>query len=367
MERETVLWLSPEALDHNFRFFKSRAGKTIRILVNLKADAYGHGAVLIGKFLQHKTDYFSVAYANEGFQLRNAGISIPVLVFNPPTDPCRSFFEHRLEPVFYHTEQIRIYKQILVQLGINAYPVHLKLDSGMHRSGLPAAQLDMAIKELKNPVFKLVSVYSHLAAADDPAEDSFTRKQISLFDRLSARVKQDFPRVIRHLANSAAAIRFPEAIYDMIRPGIGIYGYTTYEKAKNLLKPVASLQSAITQIREVDAGESVGYNRRFVATRKTRIALIPTGYGDGYFRLFGNGKAYVTIEGKPAPTIGTVSMDMLTVDITHIPQARIGSLVCIFGEKPSVYDLAQIARTIPYEITTALHERVLRKWNDNFP
>ncbi len=364
MQRETVLWLDANALDRNLSFFKQRTGKNTRILVNLKANAYGHGAVITGRYLQKKVDYFSVAYANEGHELRRHQITTPLLVFNPPLDPYEQFFEDRLEPVFYHPEQMEIYRRFLNQTGLKSYPVHLKLDTGMHRSGLLPSLLNVALEKLKAPEFRLVSVYSHLAAADDPAEDPFTLGQIRLFDELSRNVLKIFPNAFRHLANSAALLRFDNVAYDMVRPGIGIYGYTTVQGAENLLKPVARLRSRITQVREINEGESVGYNRRFTASRKSRIALVPLGYGDGYFRLFGNGRAYVTVEGQKAPVIGVVSMDMLTVDVTAVPQANTGSEVCIFGQDPSVYDLARIAQTIPYEITTALHQRVIRKWEN---
>ncbi len=362
MLRDTALLLDKQALIDNLNRIKELAGDRTRILINLKANAYGHGAVKLGKFLEDKADRFSVAYANEGLELRRAGIRTPVLVFNPPLYPGKDFFDAKLEPVLYDTAQAGIYIEAAKQQGLKHYPVHIKVDTGMHRSGLMPEKLNDLLKLLAGTdALRPVTVYSHLAAAEDPAEDRFTEAQKALFDRLARQTEDVFPGIIKHLANSAALVRFPDIRYDMVRPGLSVYGYTLVQGDEKNWRPVASLVSKVTQIREIDAGESVGYNRCFKAGKKSRVALIPVGYGDGYFRLFGNGNAYVNIEGERFPVIGNVSMDMITADVSG-SKVKPGDKAVLFGKDPDVYELARIARTIPYEIVTAVSRRVPRLW-----
>ena len=362
---ETRLWLSQKRLDNNLRLIRSRLPADTKILINLKANAYGHGAVLLGKYLENKADYFSVACQKEGMELREAGIGTPVIVYNPPVEWNRAFFEARLEPVLYGLEQAKALADFLRKEGLNGIRVHVKLDTGMHRSGLIPGDTDEMIALLRQDEnMHLTSVFSHLAAADDPKEADFTRAQIALFDRLSRKFFTVNDRLIRHIANSSAIYAYPEAVFDMVRPGLSVYGISPVAgEWETLLQPIGQMVSRITQIRTVKKGETVGYNRKFTAPRDTRVALIPTGYGDGYKRALGLGKGYVTVNGMAAPVIGKVNMDMITVDVTDIP-ASIGDLAVLFGDKPRVDELARLAGTIPYDITTSVSRRVARIWHN---
>jgi len=362
---ETALWLSRSRFNRNFRAIRERVGRNVKILINLKANAYGHGAVAVGTFFEGKADYFSVACQKEGTELRLAGIRTPILVYNPPVEWNKAFFDAQLEPVLYHPQQVRSLSEFLHAAGLKKIKVHLKIDTGMHRSGVSPELLDEMLAALqKDKRLELVSVFSHLAAADDPVEKEFTLSQIRLFDLLSRQVKAIYPSAIRHLANSAAIWNYPEAYFDMVRPGLSIYGISPVEgEPENILQPVGQLVSRITQIRRIDKGETVGYNRQFKAERPSRIAVIPTGYGDGYKRLLGEGKAYVMINGQKAPVIGKVNMDMITVDVTDT-EAEIGDRAILFGDQPHAKELAKIAQTIPYDITTSLTQRVKREWKE---
>ncbi len=360
---ESRLLLSKERLLHNLTYIRSYLHNDTKILVNLKANAYGHGARLIGLFLQDKADYFSVACQKEGEDLRQAGIQTPLLVYNPPVDWNADFFASRLEPVLYDIEQAESLISFLKENRLTGIKVHVKLDTGMHRSGLMPGKANRMISLLKtNDRTELVSVFSHLAAADDPSEDDFTLHQLRVFRELSARFYEVNHRIIRHIANSSAVFRLPETRFDMVRPGLSVYGISPVEgKPDNMLKPVARWVTRITQIRRIKKGETVGYNRRFKAARDSIIALIPVGYGDGYKRTLGNGVGQVTVHGKRVPVIGKVNMDMLTLDVTDV-EANTGDEVVLFGDAPRVKELARLAGTIPYEITASLTQRVKRMW-----
>ncbi len=362
---EIRLLLSRERIGHNLDYIRSKLNEDTRILVNLKANAYGHGAVMLGKFLQDKVDYFSVACQKEGMELRQASIRTPILVYNPPVEWNKDFFKAGLEPVLYGLHQTEKLIQFIEHNRLGPVKVHVKLDTGMHRSGLMAPYVDEMIKLLSgSPNLELVSVLSHFAAADDPHEDAFTMAQVRLFDELSRKFYTVNPRLIRHIANSSAIFRLKNVLFDMVRPGLSVYGISPVEgEPEKHLLPIGKFITRITQIREVDPGETVGYNRMFRAERKTRVALAPAGYGDGYKRALGHGKGKVWINGVPAPVIGKVSMDMLTLDITGI-EAAIGDEVVLFGDRPHVNELARWANTIPYDITTSLSQRVTRIWQN---
>jgi alanine racemase len=362
---ETYFELSRERLAHNWAYIRSKTGEKVRILVNLKANAYGHGAVEIGRFLENKADYFSVACQGEGEQLRKAGIRTPILVYNPPVEWNESFFANGLEPALYDTEQAGRLIAFLRTKNIRGVSVHVKLDTGMHRSGLMPDKIPAMINILQSAEeVKLVGIFSHLAAADDPTEDRFTRLQIERFDRWSREFFAVRPDIIRHIANSSALFRFPEAYFDMVRPGLSVYGISPVEgEPVKYLKPIGRLTNRITQIRQVAPGETVGYNRLHKVEKDSVIALVPTGYADGYKRALGLGKAYAVVKGNKAPVIGKINMDMITLDITGI-DARVGDRVIFFGDDPRADELAVRAGTIPYEITTSVSHRVKRVWRD---
>ncbi len=362
----TEFWLSRDRLLHNFRYIRGLLHKNTRILVNLKANAYGHGAGPIGLFLDDKADYFSVACQWEGEQLRKAGIESPVLVYNPPLDWNKSFFENQLTPAVYNVDQLDRLINFVRENRLGKIKVHIKIDTGMHRSGLMPEHVERMIRLLKSQsVVEPEGVFSHLAAADDPAEDDFTKRQIETFRTLSQKFFEINPGLIRHLANSSALLRQLDCEFDMVRPGLSIYGISPVEgEAGKKLKPVGQLVSRITQLREIGTGETVGYNRLFKARRPSKIALIPTGYADGYKRALGSGKGQVLLNGQLVPVIGKVSMDMITLDVTEVENVKIGDRVTLFGDKPGAWELARLVKTIPYEITTSVSARVRRVWKN---
>ncbi|NPA43143.1 MAG: alanine racemase [Chlorobi bacterium] len=363
---DTVLRVSPSRIKNNLAYIRSRIPPGTRILVNLKANAYGHGAYLTGPVVEEEADYAAVACREEGMRLRRDGFGLPLLVYNPPLEWDDEFFEAGLEPVLYSVEQAATLLGYLAARRRGPVKVHIQLDTGMHRSGLMPDRTEEMIALLRdNPLVRVVSVFSHLAAADDPAEDEFTRGQIRLFERLSSRFRVLNPDLIRHIANSAAVFRFPEAAFDMVRPGLAVYGISPVEgEPEKVLRPVGQLTNRVTQVRTIGPGETVGYNRRFRAERPVRVALIPVGYGDGYKRALGLGKGYVLIRQRRAPLIGVVNMDMITVDVTAVPGVEPGESAVLIGDDPSAAELARRAGTIPYDILASLTARVRREWGE---
>ncbi len=357
----SFLFISKSRLRHNIAYFRNLIGHRTRLLVNLKGNAYGHGAILTGKFLEEESlaDYFGVAFTVEGVELRRAGIQTPVLVYQPPLQWKEFRFDLNLEPVIVNLYALKNLLTYLAGKNISGYPVHIKFDTGLHRSGMDLQELEKSIQILKNTsLVRPVSVFSHLAAAEDPAEDDFTRQQIALFEKYSQKFLQAFPGIMRHLGKSASVSRMPEINYDMVRPGFGIWGFSDYAEERKKLQPIAAWKSVVTQKRFVPQGETVGYNREYKTARDTHIVLIPVGYADGYLRQLGN-KGYVNIGGKRYPVVGKVSMDMLTVDVGNDP-VQIGDEVILMGDKPQIYDLARWASTSPYVVSTNISRRVKR-------
>ena len=360
--RETRLLIDSKRLQHNLDVFKSLIHPDTHILANLKANAYGLGAVPIGKFLASGgVSYFSVAYINEGVYLRKNGITTNLLIFNPSFDDFDDLITYNLEPEVSSIAYLNKLLAYLRQLDIQNFPIHIKLDTGMHRAGIMPEELPLLMTLIKdNNLVRLASVFSHLAAAEDPAEDTFTRRQIALFGEMTEQIKAETgASFFRHLLNTAGIFRFPEAQFDMIRPGLGIFGYNLVaDKQKDLL-PIASLVTKINQIKNLSEGETVGYNRNYVAEKETRIALLPLGYADGINRLLGQGNYSVRIHGKSVPIVGNISMDTISIDVTGI-DCRQGDEVVIFDNQNDVYELAEKLQTIPYEIVAQLAKRIPR-------
>jgi alanine racemase len=326
----------------------------------VKAFGYGVGSYEPAKTLQERgADYLAVAVADEGAELRREGITMPILVMNPEEHAFNTLFEYRLEPEIYNLNLLDAIIRETERRGILHYPVHIKLDTGMHRLGFDASDIPFVANKLKLQNGIMVkSVFSHLAGSDSPLLDDYTGEQIRLFTQESNQLEQalGYP-VLRHILNSAGIERFPEAQFDMVRLGIGLYGISTLDTS--LLKPVATLKTRILQIREVKQGETIGYNRKGVITRDSRIACIPIGYADGLDRRLGNGRGKVLINGKLCPIIGNVCMDICMVDVTGIP-AEEGDKAIIFGEQITISELAEQLQTIPYEILTSISPRVKR-------
>jgi alanine racemase len=359
---ETVLEINLNAISHNFNFYKSKLKPKTKMMVMVKAFGYGNGGFEIAKLLEHhKVDYLGVAFADEGISLKNAGISVPIMVLNPETTSFSSIIQHQLEPEIYSIKGLKAFLKIAAQKKLKNYPIHLKIDTGMHRLGFEEENMTELLQILKeNENVQIKSILSHMAASDDLAHDVFSKSQIALFEKLSVRIQNELAITpIRHLLNTSGITNYPEAQYDMVRLGIGLYGISNDSEEQKELENVGTLKSIISQIRTIDAGESVGYGRRFIAAKTTKIATIPIGYADGIRRSWGNSLGYVVINGKEAKIVGSVCMDMLMVDVTDI-DCKEGNTVIIFGENPTVNLMAKQLNTIPYEILTSISQRVKR-------
>lgn len=359
---ETILGIDLDAMIHNLNVYRSHLKPGTKIMAMVKAFSYGSGSAEVARLLMYsRVDYLAVAYADEGTDLKAAGIHTPVMVMSPEESAFDAIISTNLEPQLYNFRVFEAFVNALKDKNIKEYPVHLKLDTGMKRLGFEQADVPKLEELLRgNEFIRVKSIFSHLAASDERDQDAFTQIQIALFDKLSSALIESlgYP-VMRHIANTAAILRFPEAQYDMVRLGIGLYGIDSSGILSSRLLNVGTLKTTITQVKDLSAGETVGYGRHGKASGKRKIATIKIGYADGYSRLFSRGKGYVMIKGKPAPVIGNVCMDMTMVDITGI-DAHEGDEVIVFGEKPAIAELAAWAGTIPYEILTNVSQRVKR-------
>ena len=346
----------------NYRYFRSRLDRTTKLLVLVKANAYGHGAVEFALMMQNAgADYLAVALPVEGVELRQAGISLPILVLTAGTDFFDEIIDNHLEPGIPNLYTLRSLVSVLQTRGIESFPVHIKLDTGMHRLGFMTSELGELLDFLRVcHEVRVKSVYSHLAVAEDPSMDDFTLGQITMFEDNAARIDASLGyHPIWHILNSAGIERFPQFQHDMVRLGVGIYGISALPGVR--LKPVASLKAKILQIKDLKPGDgAIGYGRMGqIAPQGTRIATIPVGYADGIDRRLGCGHASFSLNGHRVPTIGNICMDMCMLDVTGVP-ARTGDTVTIFGEDPTVSELAGILGTIPYEIMTSVPRRIER-------
>lgn len=359
----TILEINLNAIEKNVSFYKSKLLPDTKMMCMLKAFGYGSGIHELAGLLQfHKADYFAVAYADEGVALRNAGITVPIMVMNPEEQSFDLMIRYRLEPEIYNFRLLsRFCEEVKKHQNAQPYPVHLEFDTGMKRLGFDVTDLRQLIVRLKNNrQIQVVSVFSHLAASDEPEHDAFTRHQIELFAQLSTDLQEFLGyKIIRHILNSAGIIRFPEAQFDMVRLGIGLHGIAATEEEKKFLQQAASLKTTISQIRNIRKGESIGYNRKFIAGKDMVIAVTGIGYADGFPRALGNEKGTMLVKGKPAAVIGNVCMDMTMIDITGIDAAE-GDEVIVFGNELPIENVAKAAGTIPYEILTGISQRVKR-------
>ncbi|MBO6081635.1 MAG: alanine racemase [Bacteroidales bacterium] len=346
----------------NYRYFRGLLEPSTKLLVLVKANAYGHGAVEFAAMMQQAgANYLAVAYPVEGMELRQAGISLPILVLTAGTDFFPEIIDNRLEPGLPNLYSLKAFCEVLKERGLRDWPVHLKLDTGMHRLGFMTEELPALLDFLKDcPYVRVKSVYSHLAAAEDPAEDEFTLGQIRMFQENADTITASLGyKPMYHILNSAGIERFPQYQFDMVRLGIGIYGISALPGVR--LKAVASLKCKILQIKELKPSDgTIGYGRYgHVAPEGTTIATIPVGYADGIDRHLGRGHASFSVRGHRAPTIGNICMDMCMIDVTGLG-AQVGDTVTIFGADPTVEELASILGTIPYEILTSVPRRIER-------
>ena len=346
----------------NYKYFRSRLEASTKLLVLVKANAYGHGAVQFASLMEEAgADYLAVAYPVEGVELREAGIKTPIMVLTAGTDFFNEIIDNSLEPGIPNLYSLKALCEILDKRGVKDFPVHIKLDTGMHRLGFMTEELEELMNFLRDcPQVKVKSVYSHLAAADDPSNDSFTLGQIELFqqnaDRLTSVLAE---KPLYHILNSAGIERFPQYQFDMVRLGIGIYGVSAIPG--NHLSPVASFKCKVLQVKNLAPRDgTVGYGRHGkIAPEGTVIATIPVGYADGVDRHLSCGKACFSINGHRVPTIGNICMDMSMLDVTGL-DVKVGDTVTIFGEDPTISELADILGTIPYEILTSVPRRIER-------
>ena len=333
-------------------------------MVMVKAFGYGSGNLEVSNILQfHNVDYLTVAFADEGVELRRAGINLPIMVMSPEVNSYDNIIKYHLEPEVFSFRNLFFIEKAMENLALpEAHPltVHIKLDTGMHRLGFSKDELPELIRRIQaNPMLHVRSVFSHLATADNPAEDDFTLSQIHNFEEGSQMIVEAFPNVLRHILNTAGISRFPQYQFDMVRLGIGLYGVPTCAADKGLLQPVVSLKTTINQIKRIPAGDSIGYNRHGHAEHDMRIGIVPIGYADGLSRLLGNGNGTFYVHDKPVKIVGDICMDMCMLDLTDVEAAE-GDTVVIFDAEHDINDIAKACQTIPYEIMTRVSQRVKR-------
>jgi len=359
---ETVLEINLNSIGYNLNYYKSKLANNVKLMVMVKAFGYGNGGLEIAKLLEHhKVDYLGVAFADEGISLKNGGIKLPIMVLNPESTSFPSIIQYNLEPEIYSVKGLKAFLKIAREKNLKDFPIHIKLDTGMHRLGFEENTLDELIQTLKgNSTVKVKSVLSHLATSDELQHYDFVISQINLFEKLSSKLISELNiNPIRHILNTSGISNFPGAQYNMVRLGIGLYGVSNDPAEQKYLENVGTLKSIISQVRTIPSGDSVGYGRRFMAEKETKIATIPIGYADGISRLWGNQVGYVVIKNQKASIVGSVCMDMLMVDVSHI-DCKEGDSVVIFGESPTVIEMAAALKTIPYEIMTSISQRVKR-------
>jgi len=360
---QTVLTVNLKSISENLSIYRNMLAHGTKIMVMVKAFSYGSGAQEIAGLLQfHKVDHLAVAYADEGVELRKAGISIPIMVMNPEPSSFPSIVNYDLQPEIYSPEIMSQFSQYVEQEGISEYPVHIKLDTGMHRLGFEVAEVKQLGENLSSAnTLRVISVFTHLVASEDPDDDAYTLNQGRIFLEACEALKAILGyRFDRHIANTAAILRHPALKLDMVRLGIGLYGVDVTGSGSLKLQEAAVLTTTIAQIREVAAGETVGYNRKGRVLRDSLIATIRIGYADGYPRSLGNGAGKVMIRNKFFPVIGSVCMDMTMIDITDMPGITTSDEVVVFGRGLTLNQLAEWAGTIPYDIMTGISQRVKR-------
>lgn len=359
---ETLLEINLNALRHNTRVYKDLLKPGVKIMAMVKAFSYGSGSFEIANTLSHSgVDYLAVAYADEGATLRKTGITLPIMVMNPEASGYENIIKYNLEPVIFSFKMLNEFNEFLQQKKTDAYPVHIKIDTGMNRLGFAEEEISVLCKTLQSlRSVKIISVFSHLAGSDSAEHDDFTFQQVSGFNAAADQIENALGySFIKHIANSSAIYRHPQLQMGMVRLGIGLYGIDSAKEMQHRLLPVTALKTTISQIKNIQKGESIGYSREGIASVDSRIATVRIGYADGYPRILSKGKGKMLINGNPVPVIGNICMDMTMLDVTGIDAAE-GDTVTVFGEEPSVNDVADWADTIPYEILTNISQRVKR-------
>jgi len=363
---ETVLEINLNAVVHNLNLFRSRLKPETKLMVMVKAFSYGSGSFEIANILQfHRVDYLAVAYADEGVELRKSGITLPIMVMNPEEQSFDAMISYKLEPDIYSFRILNQFTDALKRRAnennIAKFPVHIEFDTGMHRLGFDESELNELIIRLKNNKYiRIASVFSHLVASDEQVHDSFTKDQVASFNTMSSTLQSHLNySILRHILNSSGILRFPEAQFDMVRLGIGLHGIAASPNDQRQLQMVATLKTTISQLKNIKAGDTIGYSRRGVASKDMTIATVGIGYADGLNRRLGNGVGKMLVAGELVPIVGSICMDMTMIDVSGL-QVREGTEVIVFGQDYSILDIASAIETIPYEVLTGVSERVKR-------
>lgn len=357
---DTQLVINLNNLIHNVNYYRSLLKPETKMMAMVKAQSYGSGSFEIASLLQyHRINYLAVAYADEGVELRKAGITLPIMVMSPEKESFDSMLVYQLEPEIYSFEVLHAFAAAAKTFTDKETRIHLKIDTGMHRLGFLPDETEALLKELKNyPFLKIASVFSHLSASDNAQYDNFTYEQIDLFTKTCAKLSEHIPYpFLKHICNSGGISRFPEAHFDMVRLGIGMYGIGVNSIEQKKLVPVCTLKTVVSQVKKIPANETVSYNRSGKLTRDSLIAVIPIGYADGFNRKLSNGNGKVWINGKPAPVVGSVCMDMCMVDVTGM-QVKAGDEVIVFDDTEKINEMARTIGTISYEVLTSISTRV---------
>lgn len=360
--QETVLEIDLKALKHNFEHLKSKLQNNTKFLAVVKAFGYGSDSCEIACYLQELgADYFAVAYISEGVALRKAGITKPILVLHPQAVNLKTLIAYALEPSLYNKKILKEFINIASAEKQSNYPIHIKFNTGLNRLGFCENEIDSIISAIKKTTaVKVSSIFSHLAASEDLNEKVFTLNQIASFNTISKKIIDTLAyKPMLHMCNTSGMLNYPEAHFDMVRTGIGLYGFGNSDKENKNLIPIATLKTVISQIHTVEKGDSIGYNRAFKANSFLKTATLPIGHADGISRQYGNGKGFVTIKGQQAPIVGNVCMDMIMVNITNI-NCKEGDEVIVFGQDTTAELLAETTNTISYELITAISQRVKR-------
>jgi len=358
----TVLEIDLSALDHNLNFFRSKLTSGTKILAVVKASGYGSDGISVAQFLESKAvDYFAVAYTDEGIALREAGIRTPILVLHPQLINLEILVNYQLEPNLYSKKIFLAFLELAEKQKLDLYPVHIKFNTGLNRLGFKAVDTGFLFSHLKEQKrIHLTSIFSHLMASEDVNEKAYTLEQIHKFKEIASLFEKVLDvKPMMHMSNTSGILNYPEAHFDMVRLGLGLYGFSNDQATNLKLKNVISLKSIISQVHDVEKNESVGYNKGFITEKRIRTATIPLGHADGFFRSLGQGKVFVKINGQKAPIIGNICMDMVMIDVTGI-SCEEGDQVIIFDSQEGILELASKANTISYEILTSFGNRIRR-------
>lgn len=357
----TILVIDLAAIKHNLHHFRSKLAQETKLMVMVKALAYGSSQFEVAHLLQHcPVDYLAVAYTDEGVALREKGITLPILVTNPMPATLLTLLHYQLEPALYSLNCVKALVDLLASQN-KSMSVHLKLETGMHRLGLAETDIEELIQILQaNPAIQVKSIYSQLAAAGAQQHDAYTQAQVALFQQLAHYIEQHLGiQAIKHILNTVGILRFPTYQFDMVRLGIGLYGVGVDAETQRHLQVASTLKTTILQLKEIPQGATIGYGRKGIAQRPMKIATLAIGYADGFNRALGNGQGKVWIQGQLAPVVGDVCMDVTMVDVTDI-KAQEGDEVVIFGKELPIAEVAAAAGTMAYELLTSVGERVQR-------